>query len=147
MRHAEDSRNVQEGDETEFGAALARAQAAVAELGDQYLSWVSADLARLEDCLNGIDDPPAPAQLRAAFEVAHVIKGQGGTFGYPLVTGIANLLCRYLERARQGAPYRAEIAGACQKSLQRIVADRITGDGGELGAAVMAMLREKTGMD
>ena len=70
--------------------ALARAEAALAALSNNYLAWADADLTRLQGAL-------APFQPDLLFAVAHDMKGQAGTFGFPLITELAHRLCRLLE--------------------------------------------------
>ncbi len=79
--------------------ALARAEAALAALACDYHAWAAADLVRLRTAL-------APFQPDRLFAIAHDIKGQAGTFGFPLVTERANALCRMLE----GPPDAARVA-------------------------------------
>lgn len=38
---------------------------------------------------------------KEVFRLVHDIKGQGATFGYPLMTDIGNKLCRYLESRKE----------------------------------------------
>jgi len=126
-----------------FARAVASAQSAVAGLTEQYIGWVSADLARLQAAqarIQGADDGPG---MRHAFEIAHVIKGQGGTFGYPLVTAVAGLLCRYLERAQREGRYDPGVAAAHLEALTGLVEGRIAGEAGDLGGDLVATLQSR----
>ncbi len=125
-----------------FAAALAQAQAAVAAMADEYIGWVTADLARLDEAVAGIQPAdPAPG-LKAAHGVAHDIKGQGATFGYKLVTDIAAMLCRYLQRSAEAGRFDPVVIEAYVQSLKTIVENRVQGDAGELGQEILAALRE-----
>jgi HPt (histidine-containing phosphotransfer) domain-containing protein len=120
--------------------ALARAEAAVAALSDDYLAWVRADLARLAGAVAALRDagaPCRPAAAEAVFAIAHDIKGQAGTFGYPLLTRLGAELCRQVRAAAMAdlAPIEALAAAMAQ-----VVAHGLTGDGGAAGAALLARL-------
>ncbi|MGE5503500.1 MAG: Hpt domain-containing protein [Actinomycetota bacterium] len=84
-------------------AALARAEAALDALQDSYAAWLQADLARLDAAL-------AAGDLAGAFAVAHDIKGQAATFGYPRVTELAGELCRRLKAGGDGSTVAAMVA-------------------------------------
>jgi HPt (histidine-containing phosphotransfer) domain-containing protein len=89
--------------------ALARAEAALAGLQETYRQWVRADMARLEQAWLDGDR----AQM---FTVAHDMKGQAATFGYPRVTQLAGELCRLLKGDGAGrvAEVVAELKGAVE---------------------------------
>lgn len=130
-----------------FSRALEQAQAAIADLADQYIGWVTDDLARLRQAAMPLatgpfTDPAIGDQIKAAFDVAHDIKGQGGTFGYPLVTDVANLLCRYLEQARKSGHVDREVIDSHVEALETLIENRIGGNGGELGAEILESLKE-----
>src|SRR3546814_7041237 len=67
--------------------AMARAEAAVAALRVDYLRWVEEDLAKLDAALSmaARDAAQRDAALQDVHRVAHDMRGQGGSFGYPLV--------------------------------------------------------------
>lgn len=130
-----------------FARALEQAQAAIADLADQYIGWVTDDLARLRQAVaplatGAFSDPAIGEQIKAAFDVAHDIKGQGGTFGYPLVTDVANLLCRYLEQARKSGHVDREVVDSHVEALETLIENRIAGNAGELGAEILESLKE-----
>lgn len=126
--------------EQSLEAALASAQAAVAGLSDQYIGWVKEDMVRLEAAAARVTDGQNDAALRGVYDVAHDIKGQGSTFGYQLVTGIANLLCRYAETAASKRKVDRTIIGAHVEALHTVIDNRIQGDAGETGREILAAL-------
>lgn len=133
-----------DSDNAGLGAILANAQAAVAELADQYIGWVKEDMVRLEAAIAPITDSAGSAdavRLRAVYDVAHDIKGQGSTFGYPLVTEIANLLCRYTEAATKKAKTDRSVIDAHVTALHTVINNRVQGDAGELGREILEALR------
>jgi hypothetical protein len=80
--------------------------------------------------------------LRRIFETAHDLKGQGTSFGYPLVTRIAQSLCRlgHGTPIEAPAPERLRAIGAHLTVLVTILEKRIKGDGGPLGDKLAAKL-------
>jgi hypothetical protein len=78
---------------------IRRAEEAVGKLADQYRGWVRSDIEKLRECLaaakaggNARDD--AYKRIRA---IAHDMRGQGTTFGYPLVTRVAKSISQTLK--------------------------------------------------
>lgn len=120
---------------------LDRAEARVADLADDYRSWVQGDLDQLEAKVEqaaAMADAGERAQAwRAAYVIAHDIKGQGTTFDYPLVTHAANSLCRYIEKTVDLDRTDLKIAHAHLGALRAILGHDVRGDGGALGQQVV----------
>ena len=73
----------------DFDDMIAQAEAAVAALRDSYREQLVADVAALQEVWSRLDAGAAPAQvLKDVHAIAHNVKGQGGSFGYDLVTAI-----------------------------------------------------------
>lgn len=109
--------------------ALARAEAALARLSGNYLDWVAADLAAARDCLDRGD-------LARMYTIVHDIKGQAGTFGYPLVSTIGARLCQMLHAP---SPPRSGLSRLLE-TMQTIITNRLNGDGGAQGRELLARL-------
>ena len=127
-------------------AALARAEAALAALADTYLAWADADAARLAAGLEQALCDPAGlhAHLPRLFRIAHDIKGQAATFGYPLVGDLAHRLCHVLQActADDPDPVDADRIAALVGAVVRAISLRLAGDGGEAGRKLLASLPE-----
>ena len=123
-------------------AALARAEAALANLSDRYLGWAEADLVRLEACLievQGAGDGRTD-RLGRMFAIAHDMKGQGSTFGYPLISELGGRLCRLLETVPDPSAQDMDRIAALAVAMGRVIRDRLAGDGGEDGSRLRAEL-------
>ncbi len=75
-------------------SAIARAEAALDKLSDQFNEWINEETARLAEAWASFEK--APAQ-RTKFELhrrAHDLKGLAPTYGYPLVGRICASLCK-----------------------------------------------------
>ncbi len=114
-------------------AALARAEAALAALGQDYLTWARADVAALQGAV-------AARDWDGLHRVAHNAKGQAATFGYPLVTILAGRLCTLVVTHPQADLARWRQAEALVDGIARVVVAQLTGDGGEVGARLLAEL-------
>ena len=138
-----------------IAATVRRAQDAVAELSADYQNWALADLAKAEQALSEARADPAAAQpaLQRLYGVAHDMKGQGGSFGFPLVTHVAQSLCRLLVgpggSARHVAlPAEEATFGLVEvhlKALRLILEKSVRGEGGEVGQKLVAKLQAMAG--
>lgn len=127
-------------------AVLERAEKVIASMADSYLEWVQEDLKRLQgayDQLVAAKDVAGRRQaLEIVFQVAHDMKGQGGSFGYDLITAIGNELCRMIERIDEPGPAVVEAVKVHVDSIHLVIQDRITGDGGDQGRAMLVGIRQ-----
>ncbi len=126
------------------GAALAKAEALFAEMAEDYPDWVSGLIAKLAEHHARCVD--TPHERRPAFEaiahVAHDMKGQGGTFGYPLITEFAGSLFEAASLKNAYTDNQVEIIKAHIDSMRAVIRERVSGDGGELGAQLSAGLKQ-----
>lgn len=120
-------------------AALARAETALADLTERYLGWAEADLVRLDSVLArlaaGAGD--RAGAMRELFRIAHDMKGQGGTFDYPLVSELAGRLCRLAEVLADPDPGQMAALAGLAAALGRVIRERLSGDGGAVGRALL----------
>jgi chemotaxis protein histidine kinase CheA len=122
-------------------SVLERAEQAVAAMADSYLEWAARDVGRLQAALAEARQQPgdlAPIQLLR--EIAHEVRGQGGSFGFPLVSRIATSMYRLL-RERATFPTAAlSLIDAHIDALRAVLAQRARGDGGSTGQQLAAGL-------
>ncbi|EME70604.1 hypothetical protein H261_07553 [Paramagnetospirillum caucaseum] len=118
---------------------LARAEAALAGLSGRYLEWAGADAARLRACLDEILTPGADLALLLPrlFTISHDMKGQAATFGYPLVSELGNRLCRLIETEPAPDPGGLARMARLAEGMMQVIAQRLDGDGGETGRALL----------
>lgn len=77
---------------------VARAEAALAELADDFSVWMDQECARLDIARNTIKASGiTPGNRDVLFRAVHDIKGQAATFGFPQVAPVADSLCRLIE--------------------------------------------------
>jgi chemotaxis protein histidine kinase CheA len=133
---------MQDDGDRKMEAVLARAQAAVADLAKNYGANTTADLDRCAALLRTAreDAGARAASVKELYGIAHNIKGQGGSFGYPLVTRIAHSLCTLVRQERDFSDADLGVVQAHLDALRLILAKDIKGEGGEVGAKLAARL-------
>ncbi|NQW01556.1 MAG: Hpt domain-containing protein [Rhodospirillales bacterium] len=125
-------------------SVIQRAEEAIAGMTDDYLEWVYQDISRIElACkeLKGSQEDRGE-KLRAVFHVAHDIKGQGGSFGFDLMTTIGNQMCRLIDKADVDDPHLIEVIDVHVDAMKLIIAARLKGDGGRDGELMLAGLQK-----
>ena len=120
--------------ERDLGEAVAAAEHELSHMVADYLAWANEDLERLDAAFRAA---PARDEL---YRLAHDMKGQGGTVGYPLITAIGDSLCRFLEGRRTLDRAALEVARRHVEALRTVIAHRLSGDGGARGAEVIEAL-------
>ncbi len=88
-------------------AALAKAEAALKGLADNFEQWMQDELAKLDAARARIAAEGYTAETAEnLYFRAHDLKGLGATYGYPVVTQIAASLCRLIDEpaTRMKAP-------------------------------------------
>jgi hypothetical protein len=79
-------------------AALAKAEAALKGLSDSFGQWMQDELTKLDASRERIrNDGYTVETAENLYFRAHDLKGLGSTYGYPIVTRIAGLLCRLID--------------------------------------------------
>lgn len=123
---------------------VAKAEALFAEMAEDYPDWVSGLIVKLAEHHARCVD--TPNERRPAFEaianVAHDMKGQGGTFGYPLITEFAGSLYEAASLKNAYTDNQVEIIKAHIDSMRAVIRERVSGDGGDVGAQLSAGLKQ-----
>lgn len=73
-------------------------------------------------------------------EIAHELRGQGGTFGYPLITSVGKMLYGITGFACSTDDVAIRIVKAHIDIMRVVFRDKITGDGGEIGQELIKTL-------
>jgi chemotaxis protein histidine kinase CheA len=125
-------------------ATLERAENVIAQMADSYLEWVQEDLVRMDGAYKTLAAAAAPRKEEAdqVFQIAHDIKGQGGSFGYDLMTVIANELCRLIERQDTFGDAEVQAIKVHIDAMKLVIQNRMKGDGGANGQALVEGIRQ-----
>jgi len=122
--------------------AIKRAESIIADMADSYLDWVEEDLIKITKAqaeLKAHLDEPAK-YLDKVFQIAHDMKGQGGSFGYDLMTILGNDLCRFIEGKETASKVDLEVIDLYIGTMQIVISKRMSGDGGAEGNKVLTGL-------
>ena len=124
-------------------ATLERAEWVIEQMADDYLDWVQEDLVRIETAYKGMAAASGARKSEAerVFQVAHDIKGQGGSFGFDLMTVIANELCRLIERQDEFGDAEVKAIKVHIDAMKLVIQNRMKGDGGANGKALVDGIR------
>lgn len=127
-------------------AAIAGGEAAFAGMSDSYRESVSNDLAVFRTALARArsDTRNANEHLSNIYNVAHDIRGQGSTYDYPLLTGIGDSLCSYIETLKQVDGPQLKIIDLHGEAMSRIVADEIKSEDDAVGRTLLSGLKKVT---
>jgi len=119
--------------------ALAKAEAVIANLADDYLDWVREDFVRLEAAYDVLisGEGNDKDNLEALFQIAHDMKGQGGSFGYDLMTSIGDHMCRLLEKVDKAGPLEIKMIRLHIDAMRVVITKELKGDGGAEGRQLM----------
>lgn len=130
---------------------LDKAEQLIADMADDYVTWAREDVIRLGAAYDVLaaDGGNNAENLDVVFQIAHDMKGQGGSFGYDLITAIGHELCRFIEKVEETGNITSSVVGAVKvhiDAVKRVIGDDMKGDGGEQGAHLLTglqMVRQK----
>lgn len=121
--------------------ALARAASIVGDAAGDFAASSNTELIRLEAALARAQADNNPEQHRdALFGAAHEIRGQSGTFGYPLATAAGDAMCKFMAARQPMKPDDLQYLALYVQSVGAIFRNRLTDDGGAMGAELKALL-------
>ena len=112
---------------------LEQANDVIAQMAKDYEQTAGKSLTEMGRLLKQAQEQKNPDLIRTdLFRLAHDMKGQGATFGYPLLTDAGNHLCRFVEKAdvlSKGAIKKIRVH---LDFLQKVLAEKIKGEHPEL---------------
>ncbi len=108
-----------------------------------YLVAVQEDLVRLSAAYDIAvkDSANRPEHVRALYTEVQGVKGQGASFGYPLVSTVGAQLARFIEDAGDDLTNaQLDVVKVHVEAIRLIVTQKMEGDGGPIGQKVVAGL-------
>lgn len=122
---------------------LAKAQKIFDNMAADYPNFVMGLVKELEDLFRRyLNEPETRIEtVERMTAIAHDMKGQGGTFGYPLITEIADGLNKLLRSELDLNDTHLEIIKAHIDAMAVVIRDKISGDGGEIGVQLTSALK------
>jgi len=110
---------------------------------DDYIEWAKGDINRLKEAVSKLKaDSGSKMAIDGVYAIAHDMKGQGSSFGYPLITYVLDNLCKFLGNFDKLEKEDVDIVLLHVEFVDVIIANNLTGKGGEMGAAVLKGMQE-----
>lgn len=127
-------------------AAVQRAEKALEQLSVEFDGWLEEEVVRLL----GIRDQIKRSGLNDEnfddfFRAAHDLKGEGETFGYPLISNLSNQLCRLLELTEDKTQIPMTLIDNHVDAIQIVLRDKIKDGQHQTTCAVIDRLSEVVG--
>lgn len=132
---------VKGGDPSEM---IAKANASVQKLGAEFESIFAQNVGELATAMvevrqGGMAREKGLIQVR---RLLHDLRGQAGTFGYPLVSQVGDSACKFIDLSEDISDTEIEVIGMHVDALKAIAMTKIKGDGGPIGHELMSGLRK-----
>jgi len=123
--------------------ALLRAQSIIDSKAQEYPEWASKQINELYTVYEkSVKDQSNRAEhVEKIANLVHDIRGEGTTYGYPLVTRIGTSLYDFVQVIGRANDAQMEVVKAHIDALKVVVSQRMEGDGGQAGAELLNMLR------
>lgn len=121
---------------------IEQAQESFETMTSDYPDWVQSTLSRLTRLVETAKAHPDRrfSLFKEINLIAHDMKGQGGTFGYPLITNFGDSLYDFTGPNAGSTDSHVAIIKAHVDAMRATITARIQGDGGEIGQQLKTML-------
>ena len=125
-------------------AAIAKAEAALKSLSGNFTQWLNDELAKLEAARQVVRTDGVTAEtMESLYLRAHDLKGLGTTYGFPLITRIAGLLCRLIDDKQKRLSAPMSLIDAHIDSIKAAVRDSIKTEEDPVGRALVHELESR----
>lgn len=125
--------------------AMEEAEKALHKMSEDYPDWVSGLIVKLQEQHGRCVDTPEKRHdfFEEINHIAHDMKGQGGTFGYPLITDFSDSLYGFtMKRSGEISDNQVELVKSHLDAMRAVIRGRVSGDGGEIGTKLANSLNE-----
>ncbi|MGE0565704.1 MAG: Hpt domain-containing protein [Pseudolabrys sp.] len=124
---------------------VARAEKALAELSNEFSSWMDLECERLDAARHAVKASSFTTKTRdALFHAAHDIKGEAATFGFPAVSSAADSLCRLIEYSPDATRIPLKLVDQHVDAVRAIIREYHHTDAADLARMLTQRLREVT---
>jgi len=121
------------------------ANEALADLANKFPAWACGDVQKMKEFLAEASGQFSQARtdlIRQKFyPKAHDLKGQGVTFGYPLITDIAAHICQLITSKTTFSSADLAVLKKDTQLLETVLWKKLKGDGGIKGAQILEELK------
>lgn len=121
------------------GDVLRKAENAAKKVQDRtdYTGHAQTNLTRLMVAYDRAQGAERAEALHDMFEIAHDMRGEGGSFGFPLVTQIGDILCKYLTALKSPEALELPIVKLHIDALKVVINQRLRGEGDDTAKQVV----------
>ncbi len=127
-------------------AAIAKAEAALKSLSGNFTQWLNDEIAKLEGARQTVrTEGPTVDNMESLYLRAHDLKGLGATYGFPLITRIAGLLCRLIDDKSKRLQAPMGLIDAHIDAIKTAARDDIKTEDHPIGQALIQDLEARVG--
>ena len=124
---------------------IARAEQALAQISGEFSTWMTDECERLDAARRKIrENGLSKANCKELFLSAHDVKGDSGTFGFPLVVPAADSLCRLIEHTPDVVKIPISLIDQHVDAVRAIVREYAREDIKNIAATLTSRLRQVT---
>lgn len=122
--------------------AIEAAENMLEKMAEDYPDWVTKLIMTLQEKHGRCVDTPEDRKelFQEINSIAHDMKGQGGTFGYPLMTHFADSLFNVTDGRGKYTDNQVELLKSHVDAMKAVIKARLKGDGGEIGKELTGTL-------
>jgi hypothetical protein len=125
-------------------AAIAKAEAALKSLANNFAQWLADEITKLETARQQVRTQGANLEtMENLYLRAHDLKGLGTTYGYQLITRIAGSLCRLIDDKEKRAAAPLDLVDAHIDAIKAAVRDDIKTDDHPVGRVLVEELERR----
>ncbi len=125
--------------------AIARAEAAIAGMSEQFEDWLGDEFKKLQTAHGAVKaNSMADEYGEAFFKASHDLKGLGTTYGYPLVSEMADSLCKMTMDKDLRLLVPLKILSAHVDAIRAVIHGKIKVADHPVGVALSKELRNRT---
>lgn len=125
------------------GSPIAEMEQVIEQMLPEYERRAQKDIDVLSELHAELERDQFNEELRnKIFRLSHDMKGQGGTFGYDLITTIGNDLCRFIEKPIPLDDGKIKVIGHHIRAMKLIFEKKMTEHGNGQGKKIVTTLRE-----
>ncbi len=121
---------------------VAKAEAALTELQDDYEVWIRDDLKALREAVASLRQEVNPTVLERIKIMSHEIKGQGSTYGYPLLTIVGHFLYGFIDRDEDVAARHLALIDAHVDFMALVLSQKIRDEDDPQAQGILSGLQD-----
>ncbi|PJK27560.1 hypothetical protein [Minwuia thermotolerans] len=125
---------------------IRKAQDAIDEMAEEFRVWAEKDIMKVQEMV--ADTPNQTGDLDKHYDrifgVVHDLKGQGGTFGYTLLTSVGDNLCHFIDNLSAPSVDDLTVIAPHVEALRAILKHDVRGSDDPIGVEIVDSLHKLT---